>query len=116
MSGEKKSDVGIEMKDVNVNVEEKVKDDRSFRPSSLKEMNLANNYEPLVWNIGGREIPVGCGNDLEDIGIITSCYITLWALLVAFYAMMLKAALDTDEQSTTLYSFLFMGIFFGTCA
>lgn len=78
----------------------------------MAEINLANNYEPLVWNIGGKIIPIGCGNDLEDVGIITACYITLWSMLVAFYAMLLKAALDTDEQSTALFSFLFLGVFF----
>ncbi|GMI57721.1 hypothetical protein ScalyP_jg2320 [Parmales sp. scaly parma] len=106
------SDAGIELKEVNVDTTKKTKDDRSFRPESVAELNALANYEPLVWNIGGKTIPIGCGNDLEDVGIITSCYLTLWSLLVAFYALLLKAAIDTDERSTTLFSFLFMGVFF----
>ena len=60
----------------------------------------------------GRTWNVGCGNSLEDIGIISTCYITLWSFLVGLYSLLLKATLDTDDQGTVLYAFLFFGILF----
>jgi len=60
----------------------------------------------------GKTWGIGCGNSVEDIGIITSCYVTLWSLLVALYSLLLKAVIDTDDQSTALFTFLFFGVIF----
>ncbi len=95
------------MKEINVETAA-AKDDRSFRPSTLAEINAQQNYQPLVingWN-------VGCGNSVEDIGIISTCYITLWSFLLGLYSMLLKAALDTDDQATALYAYCYFGVIF----
>jgi hypothetical protein len=88
------------------------KDRRSFRPDTLAEINAQANYKPLVFTYKGKEHYIGCGASLEDFGIILSLYICLWSSLVAFYALLLKGVLDTDQQSTVLMSFLFIGIIF----
>lgn len=104
---------GIELQELNVATTGGAsKDSRSFRPSTLAEINAATNYSPLTMTIGGKVVGIGCGNSVEDIGIITSCYVTLWSILVAFYALLLKAVIDTDDQSTALFTFLFFGVIF----
>lgn len=85
----------------------------SFRPDSIQEVWDAENYHPLVWEYGdGKTCNIGCGNDVEDILLISSCYLTLWSLLTAFYCMLLKGAIDTDEKSTLLMMYLVFGIIF----
>ncbi|GMI49913.1 hypothetical protein ScalyP_jg10192 [Parmales sp. scaly parma] len=74
-------------------------------------------YHPVVWKYTKKdgsvgECPIGCGNDLEDIFLISSCYLSLWSFLMAFYAILLKGALDTDNTSTILFEYLVAGIFF----
>jgi len=103
----------VELTEINPKVANlKVKDSRSFRPSSIAEINAAANYEPLTMKCGEKVIGIGCGNSVEDIGIISCCYVTLWSTLVGFYSLLLKAAVDTDDQSTALYTFLFFGVIF----
>ena len=104
---------GVELSQIKVSqTSAPSKDSRSFRPSTIAEINLHDNYEPLTVSLCGRTWGVGCGNSLEDVGIITSCYVTLWSLLVGLYSLLLKAVIDTDEQSTSLYTFLFVGVVF----
>jgi len=79
----------------------------SFRPESEQQIWDEMGYEPVVWRYKRAdgtdgECHVGCGNDWEDIFLITSCYLCLWSLLLAFYGLLLKGALDSDESSTLL--------------
>ncbi|GMI45178.1 hypothetical protein TrCOL_g10636 [Triparma columacea] len=104
---------GIELAEINVKSGSAAgKDSRSFRPNTLAEINASTNYQPLTVDMCGSTWGVGCGNSVEDIGIISSCYITLWSLLVALYSLLLKAVIDTDDQSTALFTFLFFGVIF----
>lgn len=73
------------------------KDARSFRPSTLAEINMMNRYEPLTMQACGRTIPIGCGNSLEDVLLICSCIFALWSFVLGLASLMLKAALDTDR-------------------
>lgn len=105
----------IELKEINVSSAPNptgAKDQRSFRPNSLAELNAATNYTPLTITVGKRVINIGCGNDVEDIGIILSCYVALWSFCIAFFSCLLKAALDTDEQNTLLFTSLFFFIIY----
>lgn len=73
------------------------KDARSFRPSTLAEINMMNRYEPLTMNACGRTIPIGCGNSLEDVLLICGCIFALWSFVLGLAALMLKSAIDTDR-------------------
>jgi len=93
------------------------KDSRSFRPSSLAEINLMRNYQPLVFRYTKRngepgECNIGCGNSLEDLVIICTLYTTGYCFLLGIFSLLLKGALDTDWTSTLLWSFFFFGILF----
>ena len=85
----------------------------SFRPESMEEVWNAENYHPLVWEYApGKKCNIGCGNDIEDILLISSCYGCLWSFLVAFYALLMKGILDSDEKSTLLMMYLVFGIIY----
>lgn len=73
------------------------KDARSFRPSTLAEINMMNRYEPLTMQACGRTIPIGCGNSLEDVLLICGCIFALWSFVLGLAALMLKSAIDTDR-------------------
>jgi len=93
------------------------KDMRSFRPGSVKELNNARGYQPLAIYIKKRdgslmEIPLGCGNSSEDLGIVVGALLSLWCFLLALYALLLKAAIDTDELSSALWIYFFLYLFF----
>eukprot|EP00904_Undaria_pinnatifida_P010176 jgi/Undpi1/6289/HiC_scaffold_20.g08773.m1 len=90
------------------------KDARSFRPSTLAEINMMNRYEPLTMQACGRTIPIGCGNSLEDVLLICGCIFALWSFVLGLAALMLKSAIDTDRNHTALwvYFWLFvLGVF-----
>jgi len=94
------------------------KDERDFRPSSLKEIQQAKGYVPfkvIYTHSDGRKIDynVGCWLSCEDLGIICSLFIVLWMALLGIYGLLLKAALDTDEKSTALWIFFAFGFIFG---
>ena len=72
------------------------KDARSFRPSTLAEINMINKYEPLTMKCGSRTIPILCGNSLEDFLLICGCVFALWMFILGFSSLLLKSALDTD--------------------
>merc|ERR1711924_398852 len=55
------------------------------------------------WNIA-------CYLSCEDLGIICSLFIVLWACLLGIYTLLLKAALDTDEKDTALWIFFAFGV------
>ncbi|CAM9261146.1 unnamed protein product, partial [Chrysoparadoxa australica] len=61
-------------------------------------------YKPLVWNVGGKTIPIGCGVSGEDFMVIWACFFTLWSFLLAFYGLLLKAAIDTVDHHTALWT------------
>jgi hypothetical protein len=85
----------------------------SFRPESMQEIWDHDNYKPVIWEYyPGKTCNVGCGNDWEDIFLISSCYASLWSFLVAFYALLLKGILDTDEKSTLLMMYFVFGIIY----
>jgi len=107
----------IEMKEIGdilpeAKNESGLKDQRSFRPGSIAEIQKAANYQPLVWYVSGNEIGIGCGNSVEDIGIILSCYVCIWSACVLFFTLLLKAAIDTDDQNTALHAFLYFAMLF----
>lgn len=77
------------------------KDARSFRPSTLAEINMMNRYEPLTMQACGRTIPIGCGNSLEDVLLICGCIFALWSFVLGLAALMLKSAIDTDRYVHT---------------
>lgn len=72
------------------------KDARSFRPSTLAEINMMNKYEPLTVKCGSRTIPIACGNSLEDFLLLCGCIFALWTFILAIASLLLKSALDTD--------------------
>ena len=84
----------------------------SFRPDSMDEINAENDYHPVTMTIGGTVYGVGCGNDWEDIFLISACYGSLWSFLVAFFALLLKGAVDSDEKNTLLYMYLTFGVIY----
>lgn len=73
------------------------KDARSFRPSTLAEINSMNRYEPLELNIGGKTFGIGCGNSLEDVLLISGCILALWSFILGVTGLLLKSAIDTDR-------------------
>ena len=80
-------------------------------------MQAAKGYVPfkMVYNHSdGRKIDynIGCWLSCEDIGIIGSLFMVLWAALLGTYTLLLKAALDTDEKSTALWIFFAFGVIF----
>lgn len=77
------------------------KDARSFRPSTLAEINMMNRYEPLTLEACGRTIPIGCGNSLEDVLLICGCTFALWSFVLGVSALLLKSAIDTDRYVCT---------------
>lgn len=93
------------------------KDSRSFRPSSLAEINAMNKYHPLVIKYTRRdgspgECHLGCGLSVEDIIIVFTLYCTFYSFLIGTVSLLLRAAVDTTETSTILWAFLFVGIMF----
>mmetsp|Transcript_27603 Transcript_27603/g.40728 ORF Transcript_27603/g.40728 Transcript_27603/m.40728 type:complete len:148 (+) Transcript_27603:422-865(+) len=101
----------------NINGPPSNKDSRSFRPSSLAEINAMNKYQPLVIKYTKRdgspgECPLGCGLSVEDIIIIFTLYCTFYSFLIGTVSLLLRAAVDTSESSTILWAFLFVGIMF----
>lgn len=82
------------------------KDARSFRPSTLAEINMMNRYEPLELKIGGKTYGIGCGNSLEDVLLITGCILALWSFILGVSGLLLKSAIDTDRCVTSLHLFL----------
>ena len=93
------------------------KDSRSFRPSSLAEINARNKYRPLVFRYTKKdgspgECNLGCGNSLEDLVIIITAYVTGYCFLVGLTILMLRGCLDTSETSVLLWAFFFFGIIF----
>lgn len=97
------------------------KNREKFKTSSYKETLLADewsddHYEPLIfkYNYDGEErvCEIGCGNDVEDILLISACYGCLWSFLLGFFGLLLKGVIDSDESSTMLMQFMFFGIFF----
>lgn len=87
------------------------KDARSFRPSTLAEINLMNRYEPLEVQCFGRTIPIGCGNSLEDLLLSSACIFALWSFILAFASLLLKSAIDTDLRHTALWIYFWAFIF-----
>lgn len=84
-----------------------------FAKPPTQEAWKTDKYQPVVWEYApGKTCNVGCGNSLEDIFIISSCYISLWSVLVGFFALLLKGAMDTDDKSTLLMMFFAFGIIF----
>lgn len=84
------------------------KDKRSFRPSTLAEINMMNRYEPLELKMCGRTIPIGCGNSLEDLLLSCACIFALWAFILGLSALMLKSAIDTDLRHTALWIYFWL--------
>lgn len=75
------------------------KDARSFRPSTLAEINLMNRYEPLEMQCGGKTYGIGCGNSLEDVLLISGCILALWSFVLGVSGLLLKSAIDTDRYA-----------------
>ena len=95
----------------------RVRDERQSRPSTLKEMNAQRGYSPYkcIYNRSDGtqcEWNIACYLSCEDLGIICSLFIVLWACLLGIYTLLLKAALDTDEKDTALWIFFAFGVLF----
>lgn len=95
------------------------KDLRSLRPTTMAEANRMANYEP--WEVDtpeclkercGDKLGIGCGNTREDLLLISACLGTLWTFVMAFFGLLTKAALDTDEKHTALWIYFWFGLFF----
>lgn len=84
------------------------KDARSFRPSTLAEINLMNRYEPLEVNMFGKTIPLGCGNSLEDLLLICGSIFALWSFVLGLTCLLLKSAIDTDRNHTALWIYFWI--------
>ena len=94
-----------------------MRDERQIRPSTLKEMNAQRGYSPFkcIYNRSDRtqcEWNIACYLSCEDLGIICSLFIVLWACLLGIYTLLLKAALDTAEKDTALWIFFAFGVLF----
>lgn len=81
------------------------------------QMFAGRDYTPLhiyYRKSNGEECicPIGCYNSCEDIAIISFLLLTLWCLLLALYALLLKAALDASESGTALWIFFWLGFCF----
>ena len=83
------------------------KDARSFRPSTLAEINLMNRYEPLEVQCCGKTWGIGCGNSLEDVLLIAGCILALWSFVLGVSGLLLKSAIDTDRYATNKFPFFF---------
>ena len=90
------------------------KDSRSFRPSTLEEVNKINDYKPLTLfkytKKDGTVRHFGCNNSLEDIIIIITLYITFYSFCVGFFVLALRGAVDTEDTSTLLWSYFYIFI------
>ncbi|CAM9174477.1 unnamed protein product [Ectocarpus fasciculatus] len=86
------------------------KDARSFRPSTLAEINMMNRYEPLVLKCGGKTFGIGCGNSLEDVLLIMGCILALWSFVLGVSGLLLKSAIDTDLHHTALWVYFWLFI------
>ena len=88
------------------------KDSRSFRPSTLEEINKINDYKPLTLfkytKKDGTVHHFGCNNSLEDIIIIITLYITFYSFCIGFFVLALKGAVDTEDSSTLLWSYFYI--------
>jgi len=86
-------------------------------PASIQELYAHQKYKPfkaVYTKSNGEKIDlnVGCWLACQDLAIMLSILLTLWAFLLAIYALLVKAALDTDEKSTALWIFFVFGCFF----
>lgn len=88
------------------------KDARSFRPSTLAEINMMNKYEPLTMKCGSRTVPIACGNSLEDFLLLCGCMFALWCFILGFSALLLKSALDTDRRHTAVWIYFWLFVLF----
>lgn len=86
------------------------KDARSFRPSTLAEINVMNQYKPLTMSCGSKTIPIGCGNSLEDLLLIIGCIFALWSFVLGLAGLLLKSAIDTDRNHTALWTYFWLFI------
>eukprot|EP00752_Nemacystus_decipiens_P010517 g9365.t1 len=86
------------------------KDARSFRPSTLAEINLMNRYEPLEVQCCGKTWGIGCGNSLEDVLLISGCILALWSFVLGVSGLLLKSAIDTDRNHTALWIYFWLFI------
>lgn len=86
------------------------KDARSFRPSTLAEINMVNKYKPLTVKCGSRSVPILCGNSLEDFLLICGCIFALWMFVLGLTSLLLKSALDTDLRHTAVWIYFWMFI------
>lgn len=84
------------------------KDARSFRPSTLAEINLMKQYKPLTMTCGSKTIGIGCGNSLEDLLLIMGCVLALWSFVLGLSALLLKSAIDTDRNHTALWAYFWL--------
>mmetsp|Transcript_4919 Transcript_4919/g.7176 ORF Transcript_4919/g.7176 Transcript_4919/m.7176 type:complete len:217 (-) Transcript_4919:54-704(-) len=95
------------------------KDARSFRPRSLADIHALEHYKPLALQFKREdgsvccECPIGCGNSLEDILIIFTCYITLYSFLIGSTSLLLKFYINAGEAGAIiLWMYLFAGVMF----
>ncbi|CAM9577925.1 unnamed protein product [Ectocarpus sp. 12 AP-2014] len=86
------------------------KDARSFRPSTLAEINMMNRYEPLELKCGDKTFGIGCGNSLEDVLLIMGCILALWSFVLGVSGLLLKSAIDTDLHHTALWVYFWLFI------
>lgn len=94
------------------------KDMRSFRPSSAKELMAFRGYQPLqikyVTEEGGvtKTCDLCTQNSIADVFIISACFVCLWGFLIAFFALLLKAALLTDHNHVALWMYFWGSLLF----
>lgn len=90
-------------------------DDRQFHAPSVEDYNKVVNYKPLVYKYYGvdgsiKEIQIGCGYSSEDLCYFTCFYLALWSFVLGLFALLLKANLDTDENSIALWFYFVLFI------
>ncbi|CAN0228521.1 unnamed protein product [Discosporangium mesarthrocarpum] len=88
------------------------KDSRSFRPSTLAEVNVMSNYQPLELKCGKMTVPIGCGNSLEDLLLISACLLCLWCFILGVFGLFLKGAIDSTDSHTVLWAYFWIFISF----
>ena len=94
------------------------KDLRSFRPRSMAEMHILEDYHPLEIKLWGEYyLPIGLGNSCKDLLIIVMCYVTLYSIFVGVFVLLLTITVKLSNNSMTgsntiLWLYFCIGVFF----
>lgn len=83
-------------------------DPRNTSVGSLADIYKLTGYTPASFTMvkadgSKKTYNLCCGYSWEDMGYFTCFFTALWAFVLGFYGLLLKAALDTDEDHVALW-------------